>query len=352
MGNIALTNDCCPEATVISNLFIDQYMKDANDAQLKVYLYLLRRLQAHADVSISDIADCFNHTEKDVLRALRYWEKCQVLTLSFDSDKNLKAIHMNDLRNAGTAKTAVSRPLCSPSSCVAVVSHQTIPHPAIYEKPSYSADELKAFGERESTAQLFYVAEQYLGRPLSASDMRSILFFSDRLRFSDELIDYLLQYCVERGKKDFRYMEKVAVSWAQAGVTTPEEAKHQASRYDKNVYSIMNALGKSNSPTQSEVAFIQRWTQEYGFETDVILEACQRTVLATDKHRFAYADSILSAWHKAGVHHVSDISGLDASYQKEKSAKPAKAGSISEYNRFMHNSYDFEALEKELLKEN
>ena len=28
-------------STLISNLFIDKYMKDANDAQLKVYLYLL-----------------------------------------------------------------------------------------------------------------------------------------------------------------------------------------------------------------------------------------------------------------------------------------------------------------------
>ena len=352
MGRIMLTNDCRPEATVISNIFIDQYMKDANDAQLKIYLYLVRMLQAHEDVSICQIADCFNHTEKDVLRALRYWEKCGVLTLSYDSDRNLQQIHMNDLSRIGEARPAAAKPLFDPSSSVAVISRQAIPLLSPYEKPSYSLDDLKEFGKRESTAQLFYIAEQYLGRTLSSSDMKSILFFSDKLQFSDELIDYLLQYCVERGKKDFRYMEKVAVSWAQAGVTTSEEARRHSSRYDKSVYSIMNALGKTSTPTQSEVSYIRRWMEEYGFETDVILAACERTVLATDKHRFAYADSILAAWHKAGVHHVSDIAGLDSSYQKAKSAKPAKTGSISEYNRFMHNDYDFEALEKALLKEN
>lgn len=353
MGRIQLTNDCGLEATVVSNIFIDSYMKDANDAQIKVYLYLLRQLQANAGVSISDIADCFNHTEKDVMRALRYWEKCRALTLVYDEEKNLRQIRLNDLQHTDSAKPAAAvRPLYSAASSVAVISHQTIPHPSAYEKPAYTPDDLKAFGRRENTAQLFFIAEQYLGRTLSSSDMKSILFFSDKLGFSDELIDYLLQYCVERGKKDFRYMEKVAVGWAQNGVTTPEEAKRQSSRYEKDVYRIMNALGRSNPPTQSEVAYIRRWIQEYGFEIDVILEACDRTVLATDRHRFAYADRILASWQKAGVHHVSDISGLDASHQKEKAGKSPKTGSISEYNRFMHNSYDFDALEKELLKEN
>lgn len=347
MGTISLINDGCADATILSNAFIDNYMKDANDAQLKVYLYLVRMLQAHFAVSISDIADKFNHTEKDVMRALHYWEKRRVLSLEYESDKTLCGIRLLDLSSSAKASAAVSAPV---PAAVSVVSHQTISAVPSFEKPSYSLDDLKAFGQQENTAQLFFIAEQYLGRPLSPSDMKSILFFTDRLHFSDDLIDYLLQYCVERGKKDFRYIEKVAIGWAEAGVTTPAEAQQQTSRYDKNVYSIMNALGKTNSPARNELAYIKRWTAEYGFDTEVILEACGRTVLATDKHRFAYADSILSAWHKAGVHHVSDIAGLDLSYQKEKAVKPARQSSAAEYNRFMHSEYDFDALEKELLK--
>lgn len=34
--------------TAISNLFIDEYMSDANDAQLKIYLFLIRKIgRAH-----------------------------------------------------------------------------------------------------------------------------------------------------------------------------------------------------------------------------------------------------------------------------------------------------------------
>ncbi|MFR3249673.1 MAG: DnaD domain protein [Eisenbergiella sp.] len=382
MGNILLCGGAA-DATVLSNVFIDEYVKDANDAQLKVYLFLVRKMQAGEPVSISDMADRYNHTEKDILRALCYWEKRGVLALTLSPEKTLTQIrllplsasaHNGQSAGAGAASPevlmaagtgaaspevlmaagqAVSAGAPTPAGQTAsplTLSHQTATPAPAFEKPAYTLDELKTFQQQENTAQLIFIAEQYLGRTLSPSDMKSILFFTDRLHFSDDLIDYLLQYCVERGKKDFRYIEKVAIAWAESGITTPAEAEGHVSRYDKNVYSIMNALGKTNAPARNELAYIQRWTQDFGFSLDIILEACGRTVLATDRHRFSYADSILSAWHKAGVHHLSDIAGLDTSFQKERAARPAKTGSTAEYNRFMHSSYDFDALEEALLK--
>ena len=63
-------------------------MEDANDAQLKIYLYLMRMLNADLATGVSDIADRFNYTEKDVMRALRYWEKKGILKLEYDSGKS------------------------------------------------------------------------------------------------------------------------------------------------------------------------------------------------------------------------------------------------------------------------
>ena len=56
MARIALYKDNYADSTVVSNLFIDEYMKDANDAQLKVYFYLLRMLNAEQAISVSGIA--------------------------------------------------------------------------------------------------------------------------------------------------------------------------------------------------------------------------------------------------------------------------------------------------------
>ena len=97
------------DATVLSNVFIDEYLKDANDAQLKVYLFLVRRLQAGDPVSISDMADRFNHTEKDILRALCYWEKCGVLTLKLSPDRTtLQQIRLLPLSTSDGLRTRLA----------------------------------------------------------------------------------------------------------------------------------------------------------------------------------------------------------------------------------------------------
>lgn len=337
MARLTIYKDNYIESTAVSNCFIDDYMKDANDAQLKIYLYLLRMMHANLSFSVSDIADKFNHTEKDVLRALRYWEKQKLLTLDYDGDKNLVGIHLCELSPGGSCV----------SQGAAVTLQPQEPDP--YAKPVYNADQLRSFKEQENTAQLLFVAQVYVGKPLTASDMKTILYLSDVLHFSDDLIDYLIQYCVDLGKKDFRYMEKVAVSWAQQGITTPKQAQKAALKYDKSVYAIMNELGKSSSPTGKELEYINRWTKEYGFSTDIIFEACERTVLAVDKHRFEYAEGILSSWRRENVHHKADIKRVDEQHQKQKSAVPRSSNVSNKFNQFKQNTYDFDELEKELM---
>lgn len=378
MARLALYKDEAVDSTVVSNLFIDEYMKDANDAQLKVYLYLLRMMTARQATSVSDIADKFNYTEKDIIRALKYWEKQQLLTLDFDETKTLVGIHIHDLDNPGSAKSrknagksstfvplpAASEPSRSeapadpaalpqsvPAGSTAAFSNICAESAPLFEKPVYSTDQLREFKNRQDTAQLLFIAESYIGRPLTPSEMKTILFFTDVLHFSDDLIDYLLQYCVDHGKKDFKYIEKVALNWAEEGITTPKQAQRVSAKYDKNVYAIMNELGKSGSPTNKELEYINRWIREYGFAMDIIFEACQRTVLATDRHRFEYAEGILSSWRNQNVHHKSDIHKIDDLYQQRKKTAAASGtkSSGNRFNQFAQNSYDFDVLEKELL---
>lgn len=375
--------------TVVSNLFIDEYMGDANDAQLKIYLYLLRMMHAHLATSVSDIADKFNYTEKDVVRALKYWEKQKLLTLDHDEDKNLVGIHIKDLsaekgpgKKRKPAATFIPMPTVPPDAVpssdrvgdmtgltgMAPVAQIGTVTPAAqvgiaetaaasgYEKPVYTADQLRAFRNRQDTAQLLFIAESYIGKPLTPSEVKSILFFMDTLHFSEDLIDYLIQYCVERGKKSFRYIEKVAISWAEEGITTPEQAQAVSAGYEKRVFSIMKALGKSSVPTETELDFINKWTIDYAFNADIIFEACQRTVLSTDKNRFQYADKMLSMWKEQNVHSTSDIAKLDEAYRRSRRnfSTAAENGAAvhkptNRFNQFTQNTYDFEALEKKLL---
>ncbi len=361
MKTLTIYRDDAVCNTVVPNRFIDEYMLDANDAQIKIYLYLLRLISAHKSTSVSEIADIFNYTEKDVLRALRYWEKKHLLSFDYDAEKNLTGIHFLDFpqedkknyasivsitperrEESAPAKPAEALSGHSEAQTSSAVSEKS----SIPEKPVYSLDKLRAFQNDESTRQLMFVVESYIGKPLTATDVRTILYLSDGLHFSNDLIDYLIQYCVERGKKDFRYIEKVAISWADQNITTPKEAAKLTSKYDKNVYSIMKALGKSDNPTEKEVSFIRKWTGDYAFQLDIIIEACERTVLATDKHRFEYADGILQNWRKQNVRHKADIIALDESHRQN---APSATAERNRFNQFRQNAYDFNELEKDIL---
>ena len=372
MSRLTIYQDNYTDSTVISNRFIDEYMQDANDAQLKIYLYLIRMMSASRSTSISDIADLFNYTEKDVLRALKYWEKKRLLTLDYDEHKSVAGIHLMDFGASAIPAPVVSSaplapvvPISSKLGAGDPAGSNVPPNPAAdgmqgsaadspdeddaddtYVKPNYTLDQLKAFKSDETTSRILFVTEQYLKRLLNVSEIQTILFISDKLGFSEDLIDYLIQYCVDLGKKEMHYIEKVAIGWAKQGVTTPKEAARLALKYDKSVYAVMRALGKDAVPTDAEASFVRRWTKEYGFTMDIVFDACERTVLNTDKNRFAYAESILSDWYKAGVHNMKDIQIQDERYQKTKRSRPT---SDNKFNQFTQNSYDFDALEQELI---
>ena len=357
MGHFTIHNYQNMEYTLLANSFIDNFMFEANDVQIKVYLYLLRHVNNPQGCSILAIMNFFNYSEKDIMHALSFWERKKLLCLTFDDNHELTGLSfcaipslqsennttMNSNPNSLESKT--------PSESPAIIKTVTyLSNSSTYVKPEYTLDQLAEFQNRESTSELMFIAESYLGRTLSANDVRSIFFISDELHFSFDLLDYLLQYCVDRGKKDFRYIEKVAISWAQANVTTVDQAQNQITKYDKDTYAVMNALGKNNQPTPKEIEFIRRWFQVYGFTSDIILEACERTVLATDKHRFEYADKILSSWKSFGIRHKGDIEKADAAFaSKKKKNTSGSTNSKNKFNDFQQNDYDFDSLEKELL---
>ena len=107
----------------------------------------------------------------------------------------------------------------------------------------------------------------------------------------------------------------------------------------------MRALGKSTAPTDKEAGFVKKWTNEFGFSTDIILEACERSVMSTDKNRFAYADSILKSWKQSGVVSMNDVQSIDSKYRR-----PSKKAVGTTFHQFdMKHNYDYDEMEKALL---
>lgn len=355
MGQFEVYNSFPGDFTFVSNRFLDLYMPLANGEFVKIYLWLLRHAGSEpAVLDLSSIADTFNCTETDIVRALRYWKKAGVLDVSFNTSGALTGVVFCPLSaNAnGTAESAASIEKTGTERAPSVppASRKSVSGAA-----GLSPDKIKELKGREEVRQLLFIAEQYLGKTLSPTDIQTLLYLYDEVHLSADLMEYLIEYCVSKGSTSMAYIKKVGLAWAEQKITTVNQAKEETNLYNKNYFTILRAFGiKNRNPLEKEIQYMNLWMNQYGFTLDIISEACSRTVFSTGKASFSYADSILESWFKKGVHHLSDIDSLDQSFQQKKGAKDTQgkqkqSASKNKFNNFHQRNYDMAKLEKQLL---
>lgn len=363
MSGFRLCTKEISDSTVVSNIFLDYYMPTANGSYVKVYLYLLRCLgSCDMELSISFFADRLENTESDILRALHYWEKAGLLELSTNSTGEITNICLCNPKPLSTPPATGHAPALSDSTQDTTHSFQkkagTTPSSGsstVSHCKNYSPEQLARLTQDESLQNLLTVIQSYMGRPLKPGDIQLVVFLCRDLHFSDELVMYLFEYCISRGKHHCNYIETVAIRWKEEGITTVEQAEQASNRYNRDFNAVSKAFGLGRMPAAMEQKFIQKWIQEYGFDTPILVEACNRTILQIKKPDFKYADSILEKWHKSGVHTLADIKALDNSYKQSKQNKSSTPQTKNKFNSYSQRNYsakDYSDLEKRLVEKN
>lgn len=369
MSAITLQDGRTAAASLVPDAFVDFYMPQANGEFVKIYLYLLRLAHSpNTQPTLSSLADVLSCTEKDVLRALRYWEKTGLLSLTFDG-KVLCGISLRPLpetvyseNTAASEDTAAQKDADTGRASLRESGSEPVSagssKAAVPDRPARLSDSRvrQLRKDNSEVQQLLFLAEQYLGRTLSPTDISRILYFYDELRFPMDLLEYLIEYCVSRGNTSLHYIEKVGLEWHRDGIQTVKMAKTRTSTWNKSYFSILKAFGiRNRNPIPSETEFMDRWLKEYGFSQDIIAEACARTITQTGQPSFQYAEGILSNWKQEGVRTAADITSLDAKHRELRQQKPspAKSGrtqSANRFNNFHQREYDYSQLEKQLLE--
>jgi len=422
MTAINISSDIATSFTTVSDIFIDQYMPKANGEFVKVYLYLLRATGSGAGIAtISEIADHFSNTEADIIRALNYWASEGILQVQTGADGQIMGINLcslsvsgmqaaqsniqsavadnaaqNNLQNGvvnnatqnnlqnGVVNNATQNNLQNgvvnnaaqnistanirmQDSVVEKLKNQATDKPAPSQK-EYTLDEIKEFRKNPDISELFFIIETYLKHTLSSTDTNMVLYWLDELHFSTDLVEYLVEYCITKGHSSLRYMNKVALGWADAGIKTVDQAKDDAAAHSQIYYSVMKALGiTGRNLVDSEVSLINKWVGEYGFDIELVKAACSKTISAIQKPSFEYTDSILANWKKKDVHTLKDVEVLDANFAKANkasatgssqgtnaangSSKPKNNNSSSKnkFNNFNQRNNDYDKLEKLFL---
>lgn len=409
MTAINISSDIATSFTTVSDIFIDQYMPKANGEFVKVYLYLLRATGSGAGIAtISEIADHFSNTEADIIRALNYWASEGILQVQTGADGQIMGINLcslsvsgmqaaqsniqsavadnaaqNNLQNGvvnnvaqnslqngvvnNAAQNISTANIRMQDSVVEKLKSQT-PDKAASSQKEYTLDEIKEFRKNPDISELFFIIETYLKHTLSSTDTNMVLYWLDELHFSTDLVEYLVEYCITKGHSSLRYMNKVALGWADAGIKTVDQAKDDAAAHSQIYYSVMKALGiTGRNLVDSEVSLINKWVGEYGFDIELVKAACSKTISAIQKPSFEYTDSILANWRKKDVHTLKDVEVLDANFAKVNkasatgssqgtkaangSSKPKSNNSSSKnkFNNFNQRNNDYDKLEKLFL---
>ena len=209
MKKLTLTNYVQGTTTVLENEFIDRYMPTANGEYVKVYLLILRHLSnASGTLSISAMADLLDCTEKDVLRALKYWKKEGLL--DYDDPDDTTQLTPED-PVSGTANQQAGASAIQTASTPSMCKESVLKASSDEVNSVSNIQQYRSRKERKEFKELLFVAEQYLGKTLSSVDIDMITYFFDSLHMSAELIEYLIEYCVENGHKSMRYIQKVAL---------------------------------------------------------------------------------------------------------------------------------------------
>lgn len=290
--------------------FILNKMPAANAAYVKVYLYMLALSGGVCEYS--EIASVLSMLESDVVNAVKYWVSEGVLI-----DEN------GSVSFAGTSNNNTSAPPCADNAPIAV------------KKSDYTAAQVSdAIVAAPALKEMMAVSEELLKKPLNPSEMQTLYWFYDGLGLSPEAVLMLLEYCVSKGKPRLSYAEKVALSWCERGLVTPEDISkylRDTERTNDDIKYICGKMGISGRALASgEEQYFTKWLNEFNMSREMILLAREYCVMQTGKLSFQYMDKILERWNSMGIY-TTAAAEEDHANHKSKGKKSVPKGGEYEY---------------------
>ena len=254
------------DMTPVDNQFIQEFLPSARGDDVRVYLYgLMRCYHPEEDMSLAQMSHDLNLTEEEISRAYRYWERKGLVRRVSDDPPLYQYLSLRKRMMDGNITQL---------------------------DPAY-----EAFAD-----SLYGVFDH--GRRLHGSEIRTCYEWVEDLKLPPEVVIMLLKHMERNKGRNFtiRSAEQMAMQMAQENARTVQEAEEFLSR-DQEIYqgtrAVLKRLGKRNLPSEDQLALYQKWTREWGFTPDAIMEACAET--AKGDPTMGFLDGILRNIHERAL---------------------------------------------------
>ncbi len=305
----------------VPNAVVDNYIKLANEASLKVLLYILRN---NGKKLASDESACaLNLNINQIEEAFIFWENANILKRD---EKPL-------------ISSSVSEPV-SEEKIAAPVKKSSIPSGTGYSlKPSEIAQRVE---NSEDVRVMFNMAEASFGRPLNHTEQRSFIWMHDYLGLSADVLITIAAYCISIEKGSIKYIETLASDWSEKGINTLELVQDEIkAQEEKNTFNgrIMKAFGMTRRPTAKQQELIDSWKKK-GYSLELIEYAYEKTIEAIDKLNFPYINKVLENWYSQGLITKAKIDGGNNKRNARTERESEHSYDLNELKSFVNNFGD------------
>ncbi|MBQ1489543.1 MAG: DnaD domain protein [Eubacterium sp.] len=258
----------------IETIFINEYLPAAPGDYVKVYIYGYMYAELGLEMSNARIAQQLGLSEKKVNEAWEYWEKMGTIRkLYLDRDGKIDfTVEFMNLKSLMYGK-------------------------GDYAKEPSEQESVQVFGN-EGIRQMFDRMENLLGRTMSSTEVKRVLAWVSDYKIRPDVVLYGLEYCLEKGKDNLRYVESVLKGWNEEGLLNVEDVTRHLSEVDQRFYQyrrVLRALGFQRNATEEEKRMMDSWFDMYGFSMDRVLEACAKTAGIASPN-FNYVNKVLVNW--------------------------------------------------------
>ena len=253
------TNDYFLLDTSVENIFINEYMASAPGDFVKVYMFAYMYAGLGIDLSSEDIAKHLAMDIEDVLKAWTYWERMGVV---------------RKLRNEQESKLVYD---------IEFVSLKEQLYGEKTKKKTY-ADEsrVQSFMSDKDIQGMFAQIEKITGRTVGGTEMMEVLSLINDFNAVPEVIVYAYSYCLNKNKKNFKYISAVIKKWTDEGLHDVIAVEKHLSENDKkhHLYKrVFQALGFSRNATEEEMRIMDTWFETMGFTLEKVLTACSKILV-------------------------------------------------------------------------
>ncbi|MBO7215301.1 MAG: DnaD domain protein, partial [Clostridia bacterium] len=234
--------------TLIDNIFIQNYLPNAPDQAVKVYLYGLYLCQnSEFSLDLNSFSEVLKIEQKEVIDCFKFWDEYGIVSII---SENPFTVHFYPLSDT-TAKYRRFNP--------------------------------EKYSEFSKSAQLI-ISE----RMISVTEFNEYFTLMENTALKPDALLSIIEYCAGlKGKNiGYKYIVTVAKEFISRGITTVELINKEIDGYfvsSGELSDVFKALKSTKSPEIEDMQLYKVWTEKLGFEHSFIIEVIKLTKSKTIK---------------------------------------------------------------------